>query len=112
MEMSSRPSGRVGSVADWRATVAAVRTLLEEEGWVRSEAVGHHGTNGLVEERGHIVDAGLAIEIFHNEDGVDVAFLGKSGFRAVVTASNRYSDRPILRAIRRVIATERKKVNP
>lgn len=98
-------------MADWRATVTAVRTLLEEEGWVRAAAICHEGTS-LVEERGHIVDAGLAIEIFHNEDGVDVAFLGKSGFRAVVTASNRYSDRPILRAIRRVIATERKKVNP
>lgn len=99
-------------MADWRATVTNVRTLLEEEGWVRTEAIGHEGTNGLVEERGHIVALGLAIEIFHNEDGVDIAFLATSGFRAVVTASNRYSDRPILRAIRRVIATERKKVQP
>ena len=99
-------------MADWRATVTNVRTLLEEEGWVRTEAIAHKGSNGLVEERGHIVALGLAIEIFHNEDGVDIAFLAMSGFRAVVTASNRYSDRPILRAIRRVIATERKKVQP
>lgn len=99
-------------MTNWNATLVAVRTLLEEEGWVRSEAIAHKGANGLVEERGHIVALGLAIEVFHNEDGVDIAFLGKSGFRAVVTASNRYSDRPILRAIRRVIATERKKVQP
>ena len=97
---------------DWRATTRNVRTLLEEEGWVRTTANSHPNSGGLVEENGHIVALGMAIDIFHSEDGVDVVLLTSRRERTILTASNRYSDRTFLRSIREVIAAERKRVNP